>query len=177
MENIQHFAQLLTTLCSSVFAGAAVYVNLVEHPARMACGTILAATEFAPSYKRAAIMQASLAACGLIASVVAWLAGAPGWWLIGGILLGSVIPFTLFFIMPINKELLNPSLDKGIGQNKSTAVTMGAFACRTFCAQLDGAANLPVLSSQSIEHFNRSIIHQRWIKIQVTGMKFLRVEF
>ncbi|MFZ0927973.1 MAG: DUF1772 domain-containing protein [Syntrophobacteraceae bacterium] len=113
MENIQHFAQLLTTLCSSVFAGAAVYVNLVEHPARMACGTILAATEFAPSYKRAAIMQASLAACGLIASVVAWLAGAPGWWLIGGILLGSVIPFILFFVMPINKELLNPSLDKG----------------------------------------------------------------
>ena len=113
MGNIQHFAQFLTTLCSSVFVGGAVYVNLVEHPARMACGTILAVTEFAPSYKRATIMQASLAACGFIASVVAWLAGAGGWWLIGGILLGSVIPFTLFFIMPTNKELLSPSLDKG----------------------------------------------------------------
>jgi len=125
MENIQHFAQLLTTLCSSVFAGAAVYVNLVEHPARMACGTILAATEFAPSYKRAAIMQASLAACGLIASVVAWLAGASGWWLIGGILLGSVIPFTLFFIMPINKELPDPSLDKGSDRTNQLLLRWG----------------------------------------------------
>ena len=55
--------------------GAAVYVNLVEHPARMACGTLLAATEFAPSYKRAAIMQGSLAASGFIASVAAGLQG------------------------------------------------------------------------------------------------------
>ncbi len=113
MENVQHLAQFLATFCSSVFAGAAVYVNLVEHPARMACGTMLAATEFAPSLKRAAMMQASLAVFGFIAPVVAWLAGARGWWLIGGILPGSVIPFTLLFIAPTNKELLNPSLDKG----------------------------------------------------------------
>jgi hypothetical protein len=125
MGNIQHFAQLLTTLCSSVFAGAAVYINLVEHPARMACGTILAAAEFAPSYKRAAVMQASLAACGFTASVVAWLAGAPSWWLIGGILLGSVIPFTLFFIMPINKELLSPSLDKGSDRTNQLLLRWG----------------------------------------------------
>jgi uncharacterized membrane protein len=116
MGNIQHFqhlAQFLATLCSSVFVGAAVYVSLVEHPARMACGTVLAVTEFAPSYKRAATMQATLATWGFIASVVAWLAGAGGWWLLGGLLTGSVIPFTLFFILPTNKELLNPSLDKG----------------------------------------------------------------
>ena len=37
------------------------YITLVEHPARMQCGTLLAATEFGPSYKRAAVMQAALA--------------------------------------------------------------------------------------------------------------------
>jgi hypothetical protein len=113
MENIQHLAQFFAAFCSSVFAGAAVYINVVEHPARMACGTVTAATEFAPSYKRAAIMQASLAALSFIASVLAWLAGAGGWWLTGGIMQGSVIPFTLLFIMPTNNELLDPSLDKG----------------------------------------------------------------
>src|SRR5438477_5971848 len=47
-------------LCScGLFAGAALYVNLVEHPARMSCGIAVALAEFRPSYKRATIMQAS----------------------------------------------------------------------------------------------------------------------
>jgi len=62
MEAIRELAQFLTTLCCGLFAGAAIYVNLVEHPARMECGTEIAATEFGPSYRRAAVMQASLAA-------------------------------------------------------------------------------------------------------------------
>jgi hypothetical protein len=57
-------------------------------------------------------MQAILAAVGLLASIAAWLAGATFWWLVGGILLGSVIPFTLIVILPTNKELLSPTLDR-----------------------------------------------------------------
>ena len=57
-------------------------------------------------------MQATLAAVGLLASVAAWLAGATFWWLVGGLLLGAVIPFTLIVILPTNKQLLNPALDK-----------------------------------------------------------------
>ncbi len=112
MEAIRELAQFLTTLCCGLFAGAAIYVNLVEHPARMECGTEIAATEFGPSYRRAAVMQASLAATGLAASMAAWLTGASVWWLAGGILLGSVIPFTLAVILPVNKQLLAPALDK-----------------------------------------------------------------
>ena len=112
MEAIRELAQFLTTLCWGLFAGAAIYVNLVEHPARMECGTEIAATEFGPSYRRAAVMQASLAATGLAASMAAWLTGASVWWLAGGILLGSVIPFTLAVILPVNKQLLAPALDK-----------------------------------------------------------------
>ena len=103
MEAIRELAQFVTTLCCGLFAGAAIYVNLVEHPARMECGMEIAAAEFGPSYRRAAVMQASLAAMGLAASVLAWLTGASVWWLAGGILLGSVIPFTLVVIMPVNK--------------------------------------------------------------------------
>jgi hypothetical protein len=48
----------------------------------MECGVELAATEFPPSYRRATIMQATLAAVGLLAPIAAWLAGATFWWLV-----------------------------------------------------------------------------------------------
>jgi hypothetical protein len=50
---------IVSTLAAGLFAGAAIYVSAVEHPARVSCGTDLAVREFAPSYKRGAIMQAS----------------------------------------------------------------------------------------------------------------------
>ena len=57
-------------------------------------------------------MQATLAAVGLLSSIAAWIAGATFWWLVGGIVLGSVIPFTLIVILPTNKKLLSPTLDR-----------------------------------------------------------------
>jgi uncharacterized membrane protein len=103
----------LATLCAGLFAGAALYITFVEHPARLECGTKLAATEFGPSYRRATRMQASLAAVGLLAALVAWMQGRGLWVLVGGLLLGTVIPFTLFVILPTNKRLLDPGLDRG----------------------------------------------------------------
>jgi len=57
-------------------------------------------------------MQVTSAALGLLASVAAWLAGATHWWLLAGVLLGSVIPFSLIVILPTNKRLLSPTLDR-----------------------------------------------------------------
>lgn len=106
------YTEIFATLSAGLFSGASLYINLVEHPARMECGTSLAVTEFAPSYRRAAVMQGVLAAFGVIMAVLAWLNGASVWWMIGGVALGAVIPFTLLVIFPTNKRLLNPSLDK-----------------------------------------------------------------
>ncbi len=105
--------EMVATLAAGLFAGAAIYINLVEHPARMECGTNLAITEFAPSYRRAAVMQGVLGASGFLVAVAAWLTGSSVWWLIGGIILGAVIPFTLVVVSPTNKKLLDSSLDKG----------------------------------------------------------------
>ena len=110
--NVVGVAEVVATLCCGLFAGASVYVSLVEHPARMSCGTKLAATEFGPSYRRAALMQASLAAAGAIAAVVVWLGSANVGWAIGGVLLGAVIPYTLIAILPTNKRLLDAGLDR-----------------------------------------------------------------
>ena len=109
---MRQIAEFIAVLACGLFAGASVYVSLVEHPARMECGVELAATEFPPSYRRGTILQATLAALGLLASVAAWLAGATFWWLVSGVMLASVIPFTLIVILPTNKQLLNPALDK-----------------------------------------------------------------
>jgi hypothetical protein len=51
--------QFIAVLATTFFAGAAVYINLVEHPARMSCSTEIAMAVWAPSYRRATVMQAS----------------------------------------------------------------------------------------------------------------------
>lgn len=108
---LQASLEFVATLCCALFAGAAVYINAVEHPARMSCGTEAAANEWAPSYGRATWMQAPLAIIGFVCAVSAWLAGSSVGWLIGGLLLGLVVAFTVV-IMPTNKRLLSSGLDK-----------------------------------------------------------------
>ena len=108
---MRQIAELVALLACGLFTGAAWYISHVEHPARMECGMELAATQFSPSYRRARVMQASLAVVCLLSSVAAWLAGATFWWAVAGVLLGSVIPFTLIVILPTNKQLLSPTLD------------------------------------------------------------------
>jgi len=131
--SIVHIAELTSVLACSLFAGAAVYVNLVEHPARMECGVEIAATEFRPSYRRGTIMQATLATLGLLSSIVAWLAGATFWWLIAGVLLGSVVPFTLIVILPTNKLLLSATLEKQSAQAERLLARWGHYTpCGAF---------------------------------------------
>jgi hypothetical protein len=70
-------------------------------------------------------MQASLATAGLLGSIVAWLAGATIGWLIGGIVLGLVIPFTFVAIMPTNKQLLAPRLNKSSARTQELLFRWG----------------------------------------------------
>jgi len=124
-EPMRQIAEFVAVLACSLFTGASVYINLVEHPARMECGVEIAATEFPPTYRRATVMQATLAAVGLLSSIAAWLAGASILWVVAGVLLGSVIPFTLIVILPTNKQLLNPSLDKHSAQTDQLLARWG----------------------------------------------------
>jgi hypothetical protein len=110
MIGVVELPELFATLAAGVFSGASIYINLVEHPARIQCGTALALAQFAPSYQRATLMQATLAASGFLAACGAYILGAGTPWLIGGTLLGLVIPFTLLVILPTNRRLLSPAL-------------------------------------------------------------------
>ena len=104
--------ELIATLCAALFTGAAIYINLVEHPARMSLGTAAALAEWKPSYRRATVMQASLAIAGVLAALGAWAGGAGRAWLVGALLLGAVVPFTLLVIFATNEQLQR--LDPGV---------------------------------------------------------------
>jgi uncharacterized membrane protein len=102
-------AERKATLSAALFAGASVYINLVEHPARMQAGTQVALAEFAPSYHRATVTQVSLASAGFLSALAAWRLNSDSRWLVGGSLLVAVIPFTALAILPTNKQLLDPA--------------------------------------------------------------------
>src|SRR6266853_1056618 len=111
--------EFIAFLSCTLFAGAAIYVNLVEHPARMGCDTKTAATVWAPSYKRATVMQASLAILSFLAGVAAWLLGGGVLWFAGALLIGLVVPFTFIAIMPMNIQLSPPGRDLASSETAS----------------------------------------------------------
>jgi len=117
--------ELVALLSTGLFAGAAIYISLVEHPARLECGPALGVAVFGPSYRRAAVMQASLAVVGCLAAVAASAQGSATAVLVAGLLLGAVVPFTLIVIMPTNKRLLNPALDRGSPEAAELLVRWG----------------------------------------------------
>lgn len=108
---MQIIYELAATLATGLFTGAAFYIHFVEHPARMEYGPPLAVKEFTASYKRAAIMQPSLAFAGFLAGILSWLSGATIWWLIGGASMGFLFPFTIIWMLPTNNRLNDPALE------------------------------------------------------------------
>ena len=125
---------LMATLCAGLFAGAAIYISLVEHPARMECGTELAATEFGPSYRRATLLQASLAALGFSAAVTAWVQGAHGLVLVGGALLGSD-PIYVAGDSPDEQASAQPAARPAFIRGAWVVAAMGAAPCCSECSE------------------------------------------
>jgi Domain of unknown function (DUF1772) len=70
----------------------------------------VALTEWRPRYPRAAVMQALLAMVGGLAGLTQWWLSTDPWWAVGGLLLGSVVPYTLLVTMPTNRRLSDPRL-------------------------------------------------------------------
>jgi len=102
----------LALIVAAAFAGAAIYINLVEQPARLKLDDDALLAEWKPAYKRGFAMQATLA---LIAGVLAVLAA---WetrdmrWLVGAAIMVANWPFTLVVILPTNNVLMSTPIEE-----------------------------------------------------------------
>lgn len=114
--------QFLSTFTATLFAGAALYINVAEHPARMTLQTRMAALQWAPSYRRATLLQAPLALLSLVSGTCVWLLGSSVLWLVAALLIGAVVPFTFIVVMPTNRHLLDPQRDLSSEQTHSLLV-------------------------------------------------------
>lgn len=102
---------VVATLACALFAGAAIYINLVEHPARLAPGADVALKQWVPSYQRAIVMQVTLALVATVGGVAMWFLDGSLLWLVGSLVIVDVIPFTLVVIFPTNNRLLEQGRD------------------------------------------------------------------
>jgi hypothetical protein len=96
---------LLALLSAALFTGAAIYVSLVEHPARLELSPGALLRQWRPSYQRGAAMQGSLAMIGGVLGLIAWWLEADWHLLVGSLLLLANWPYTMFVIMPVNNKL------------------------------------------------------------------------
>jgi hypothetical protein len=130
----------IATLSGTLFAGAALYINVAEHPARLSLDTRSALLQWAPSYRRATWLQAPLALVSLISGAAAWLSGAGPSWLVGALLVGAVVPFTFIVIMPTNDKLLATGRDPGSEETRTLLIRWGHLHAVRTVLSLAGAS-------------------------------------
>jgi hypothetical protein len=96
----------LALVTAAVFAGAALYVSVVEQPARLGLDERSLRAEWKPAYKRGTAMQAPLAVLGFLLGFAAWWQTGRVGCAIGALAMLANWPFTFIAIMPVNRKIM-----------------------------------------------------------------------
>ena len=75
-----------------------------DQPARLFLDDRALLTEWKPSYKRGAAMQASIALIGCVLGLIAWWQTSHPGFLIGAVAIIAPVPWTLVVIKPVNVQ-------------------------------------------------------------------------
>jgi hypothetical protein len=112
---------------AAAFAGAAIYVNVAEQPARLALDDKALLAEWKPSYARGFAMQASLALASALAGVIAFWATREWRLMLGALLIFANWPYTLLVILPVNKRLEATAPDQANAETRALILRWGAL--------------------------------------------------
>jgi hypothetical protein len=122
----------LALIVAAVFSGAAIYVNLVEQPARFGLDDQALLAEWKPSYRRGTVMQAPLALAGFALGLIAWWQTRDLLFLVGGVLMLANWPWTIFVIRPVNAILMATEPAQANAQTRALIAKWGRLhAVRT----------------------------------------------
>ena len=122
----------LALIAAAAFAGAALYINVAEQPARMGLDDRSPLAEWKPAYKRGTAMQAPLAIIGFLLGLLAWWQTGRFGWAIGALLMVANWPVTFFAIMPTNNRLMATDPDAAGPESRAMIERWGSLhAVRT----------------------------------------------
>lgn len=140
----------LALVSAALFTGAAFYINVAEHPARMGLDDRSLLAQWKPSYERGFVMQSVLAVVGFVLGLLAWWVEGRFLFLPGALLMIANWPWTLLGILPTNRELMATDLTSAGAASRSLLVRWNRLhAVRTGLGALATASFLGALAQRS----------------------------